>query len=92
MGGSNASQRIQMEDDRSLAFTVGQAFKSFSKFIQLLKKREEKPFKRLVIGQGSELVSYANQRLKGLKYADCLVYRKVTSGKSNVKSQVELRS
>ncbi|GFO44371.1 hypothetical protein PoB_007087600 [Plakobranchus ocellatus] len=44
----------------------------------MLKKREEKLFERLVIGQGSQLVSYANQRLKGLKFADCLVYRKVT--------------
>ncbi|GFO03383.1 hypothetical protein PoB_002988800 [Plakobranchus ocellatus] len=44
----------------------------------MLKKREEKLFERLVIGQGSQLISYANQRLKGLKFADCLVYRKVT--------------
>ncbi|GFO03311.1 hypothetical protein PoB_002981600 [Plakobranchus ocellatus] len=45
---------------------------------KMLKKREEKLFERLVIGQGSQLISYANQRLKGLKFADCLVYRKVT--------------
>ncbi|GFN75705.1 hypothetical protein PoB_000221100 [Plakobranchus ocellatus] len=44
----------------------------------MLKKREEKLFERLVIGQGSQLISYTNQRLKGLKFADCLVYRKVT--------------
>ncbi|GFN94916.1 hypothetical protein PoB_002142200 [Plakobranchus ocellatus] len=44
----------------------------------MLKKREEKLFERLAIGLGSQLVSYANQRLKGLKFADCLVYRKVT--------------
>ncbi|GFO31987.1 hypothetical protein PoB_005849200 [Plakobranchus ocellatus] len=44
----------------------------------MLKKREEKLFERLVIGMGSQLISYANQRLKGLKFADCLVYRKVT--------------
>ncbi|GFO36747.1 cathepsin d-like aspartic protease [Plakobranchus ocellatus] len=64
-----------MEDDRSLAITVRQAFKSFSEFTALKEKRK-KLFKRLVLGQGSELVSYANQRLKGLKYADELVYRK----------------
>ncbi|GFO24663.1 hypothetical protein PoB_005116800 [Plakobranchus ocellatus] len=67
-----------VEDDRNLAIFVGQAFKSFFHFTQLLKKREEKLFERLVIGQGSELISYTNQRLKNLKYADCLVYRKVT--------------
>ncbi|GFO41653.1 hypothetical protein PoB_006815800 [Plakobranchus ocellatus] len=44
----------------------------------MLKKREEELFERLVIGQGSQLISYANQRLKGLKFADCLVHRKVT--------------
>ncbi|GFO26499.1 hypothetical protein PoB_005300400 [Plakobranchus ocellatus] len=67
-----------VEDDKNSAIIVGQAFKSFSHLTHLLKKREEKLFVRLVIGQGSELVSYANQRLKGLKNADCLVYRKVT--------------
>ncbi|GFN74233.1 LOW QUALITY PROTEIN: hypothetical protein PoB_000073900 [Plakobranchus ocellatus] len=44
----------------------------------MLKKGEEKVFERLVISQGSELIRYANQRLRNLKYVDCLVYRKVT--------------
>ncbi|XP_005107058.2 uncharacterized protein LOC101856836 [Aplysia californica] len=75
-----ADDTVKMEDDTScLAITVGQTFNSFSEVKELLNKREEKLFERLVMGRGSEQVSYANQRLKGLsKYADCLVYRKVT--------------
>ena len=78
MEDSKVSEALNKEEEADISISVGQTFKSFSEFKELLKRREEKLFERLVIGQGSELISYANQKLKGRKYDECLVYKKIT--------------